>query len=159
MDIWEKIKKFIIESLKATGIYFYSKLLTSMIIAFVSFAVFQWIGIRLSGLLSAILGIANMIPVFGPWAGVFLCALISVFQQPVYALYTVLTAISLQFLDEFFMLPLIAGKKLDLKPMVIVLAVIGGSMLLGFWGVVFAVPIAAAVKIGYGIFTGKTPRQ
>jgi predicted PurR-regulated permease PerM len=159
MNTWDKIKKFLIESLKATGIYFYSKLITSIIIAVISFVVFQWIGIRFSALLSAVLGITNMIPVFGPWAGVFLCALISVFQQPVYALYAALTAISLQLVEQFFILPLIAGKKLDLKPMAIVLAVIGGSMLLGFWGVVFAVPIAAAIKIGYGIFTNKTPGQ
>lgn len=147
-----KIMRFFSESLKATGRYFYTKLLTSLIIGVFSYLIFSSLDIRLAGLLSSILGVTNLVPVFGPWVGVVLCALISVFHQPLFALYTSLTAILLQLIEQFFLLPLLAGRSLDLKPLAVTVSLILGSILLGFWGVVFAVPAAAAFKIGYRIF-------
>lgn len=152
MSTQNKIMRFISESISATGRYFYTKLLTSLIIAFSSYFIFEMLEIKLSGVLSTILGITNLIPVFGPWVGVILCAVIVVFQQPVFALYTSIIAILLQLLEQFLLMPMIAGKSLDLKPLAIILSLFLGSLLFGFWGVIFAVPVAAAVKIGYKIF-------
>ncbi len=152
MDVIDKIMRFFSESVKATSKYFYTKLLTSLIVSVFSYLIFLSLEISLPGLLSSILGVTNLVPVFGPWVGVITCALISVFHNPLSALYTTLTAILLQLIEQFFLIPLLAGKSLDLKPLIVTVSLILGSMLFGFWGVVFAVPAAAAFKIGYRIF-------
>jgi len=149
----DKINRLITESFRATGKYFYSKIITSIIIAVISYIVFRLLGVKFSAVLSVILGTTNLIPAFGPWVGITVCALISVFQEPLYALYASITALILQLLEQFLLIPVFAGKALDLKPLVIIFAVITGSVLFGFWGIIFAIPAAAALKIAYKIFS------
>jgi len=151
-ELWKKTEKFIIESGKSVGKYFIGKLITSTIIGLVAYVVFKIMGINPAWLLALIVGLTNVVPVFGPWVGLILCALIVIFINPIFALYTSLVALLLQLLEQFVLLPLIVGKAVDLKPLLIICVLIIGSMLFGFWGVVFAIPIAAVIKIGYGIF-------
>lgn len=154
-DLLEKTEKFIIESGKSIGKYFVGKLITSAIIGVLAFVVFKILGINLAWLLALILAVTNFVPVIGPWVGLVICAVIAVFFRPIFALYTSLAALLLQILEQFLLLPLIVGKAVDLAPMLIICVLIIGSLLFGFWGVVFAIPIAAVIKIGYNIFIKK----
>jgi predicted PurR-regulated permease PerM len=134
-------------------------MITSIIIGVVAYTVFYFLNINLSGLLGGIIGVSNMVPVIGPWLGLIIVSVIAVFQEPLFALYAALVALVLQLIEQFFLIPLIIGKALDLKPLMVVIAIIAGSFLLGFWGVIFAVPIAASVKIGYDIFIKKKSKE
>lgn len=150
-----KLGRFLSESTVSVGKYIVGKIITSTIIGILAYIVFKILGINLPWLLALILGITNFIPVFGGWVGMILCAVIIVFFNPLFALYTTLTALVLQLLEQFLLLPLIVGKAVDLNPLLIICVIVIGSMAFGFWGVLLAVPIAATVKIGYNIFLKK----
>lgn len=150
-----KTSIFISESSKGIGKYVLGKFITSTIIGAISFIVFKLLEVRPAVVLSIILGIANLIPLFGPWVGLLICAVIVLFIEPVHALYTTITALLLQIADEFFLLPLIVGKSVDIKPILVFLVLFAGSLLFGFWGVLFAVPAAVVIKIGYDVFIRK----
>ena len=152
---WQKTGQFLTESSISVGKYIIGKLLTSVIIGLLAFIVFKLLGINIAWLLALILGITNIVPVFGPWVGLIICAIIVVFFNPIYILYTTLTALILQILEQFILLPVIVGKVVDLKPMLIICVLILGSLIFGFWGVLLAIPIAAIVKIWYNIFIEK----
>lgn len=154
-SFFSKTGRFFVESSVSVGKYIIGKLITSTVIGFIAFIVFKLLGINLAWLLALILALTNIVPVFGPWAGLLICAVIIVFFEPVFALYTTLTALILQIMEQFILLPVIVGKAVDLKPMLIICVLILGSLFFGFWGVLFAIPIAAVVKIWYNIFIAK----
>ena len=153
--IWQKTGQFLTESTVSVGKYIIGKLITSFVIGFLAFIVFKLIGIDLPWLLALIIGLTNIVPVFGGWVGMIICALIIVFFNPIYVVYTTLTALVLQIIEQFLLLPLIVGKAVDLKPMLIVSVLIIASIAFGFWGVLLAIPIAAVIKIWYNIFISK----
>lgn len=156
---WDKLGEFITQSSKSVVKYLIGKIITSTIIGIIAFIVFKLIGINLAWLLALIIAITNIVPVFGGWVGLILCAVIVLFINPIFAIYTTLTALILQMIEQFVLLPLIVGKAVDLKPMLVICVLILGSMAFGFWGVVLAIPIAAVIKIGYNIFLNKKEQE
>jgi len=147
-----KIKTFITQSFKSTGKYFVSKTITSLIIVIISLIIYLFLDIKLLPIILALVFFTNFIPVFGPWIGTILSGVIVLFQSPLQALYVVITLLILQIIEQFLLIPLIVGKAIDVKPLFIVLVLILSSVFLGFWGVLFAVPLASIIKIGYTIF-------
>jgi len=150
-----KLGRFASESAISVSKYIMGKLITSAILGIIAFLVFKLLGINLAWLLALILGLTNIVPVFGGWVGMILCAIIAVFFSPIFIVYTTLTALLLQLLEQFVLLPLIVGKAVDLKPLLVICVLIIGSLVFGFWGVLLAIPIAAVIKIGYTIFLKK----
>jgi predicted PurR-regulated permease PerM len=52
-----------------------------------------------------------------------------------------------QLLDDYLLSPLIQGQKTDLHPATVLVSIIGGAALAGFWGLIAAVPVVSCVKI------------
>jgi predicted PurR-regulated permease PerM len=52
-----------------------------------------------------------------------------------------------QFLDDYVLTPLIAGKATNLDPVTIVVAILAGGALAGLYGMLIAIPVAACIKI------------
>lgn len=146
--------EFVRRSFSATLRYFASKLLVSLIIAAVCFAVLSLLEVRLALLWALLAGVGNIIPVCGQWIGMAACVggTWAVSGDWKTALYALLMLIVLQILDEFLLTPLLAGKATSIKPALIIIAMLVAGSFLGFWGVIFAVPIAATVKLAYEIF-------
>jgi predicted PurR-regulated permease PerM len=147
-----KLNKFFFGSVEAFGKYLAGKTVASIVVAIATFVFCYFMDIKPAWLLATISGIGNMIPILGPWVVLIICALVTVFQEPINALYIVIFCLGIQALDQFFITPLIVGKSIDLNPLIIIIVLVVGSSLLGFWGLIFAVPIAAVIKLGYTIF-------
>ena len=49
-------------------------------------------------------------------------------------------------LDDVVFQPFVLGSAVNIHPLVVVVAIIGGSLILGLWGMVFAVPTVVVVK-------------
>lgn len=54
------------------------------------------------------------------------------------------------FLEGYIVKPLVFKKSMDLNPLVTIIMVMALGELLGFWGILLALPIAAAIKITWG---------
>jgi predicted PurR-regulated permease PerM len=52
-----------------------------------------------------------------------------------------------QFLEGYVLIPLIQGKATNLDPVTILVAVLAGGTIMGFYGMILAIPIAACIKI------------
>ena len=159
MGFFEKVGAFLTQSSKSVVKYIVGKLITSAVIGLLAFIVFKLIGINLAWLLALILALTNIVPVFGGWVGLIICGIIVLFFNPIFAVYTTLTALILQMLEQFVLLPVIVGKAVDLNPLLIICVLILGSLAFGFWGVLLAIPIAAVIKIGYNIFLKKKEKK
>ena len=92
-------------------------------------------------LLSVIVGITNMIPVFGPFIGAVPGIIILLIIHPVYAVYFALFILLLQQFDGNILGPLILGDKLGLPSLWILFAVCVGGGLFGVVGMFIGVPL------------------
>jgi len=62
------------------------------------------------------------------------------------ALYVVILVVVAHVLDDFFFQPYVLGSAVNVHPLVVVIAIVGGSLLMGLWGMLFAIPTVVVVK-------------
>jgi predicted PurR-regulated permease PerM len=102
-------------------------------------------------LIGIISGFLNLIPFVGPVVGGALAALIALLNSdPWQAVWAVAIMIVVQQLDNHLITPMIQRARVNLSPLVIVLALIIGGTLAGLLGVLIAIPATAAVRIVIG---------
>jgi len=159
MEKRNKFVEFMTQSFGAVGKYILGKLVAGTIITVVAGLVLRMLGIKGAFWLGAVMGIGNLVPIFGVWVGILISTIVVLIQtipeEPLLFLAVIGIGIVLQVLDEFVITPIVVGKAIDLKPIVIIAAVYIGGMLIPFWGLIIAVPVAAIIKIAYNVFIKK----
>jgi len=107
------------------------------------------IGIPMSFLLALVGGFGNMIPYVGIGLGLIPAIILAFiqFQDFTHVLLVVLVFGIGQFLEGTVITPKIVGDKLGLHPVAIILAILICGQILGFLGLLLAVPIASVVKV------------
>ncbi|HHU82462.1 MAG TPA: AI-2E family transporter [Firmicutes bacterium] len=141
------IADYIKEAVYILQTYFTGRLKISFLLGVVCYIVLYLLEIRLKGLLSIIVAVANLLPYLGPVIGMILSALIVVFQEPILAVWVTLLNLGLQLLDSFVFSPVILGKSLGLPPLIVLAVALIGGAFFNIWGVVFAVPVAAIINL------------
>jgi predicted PurR-regulated permease PerM len=108
-------------------------------------------------LLGVVVGVANLVPMLGSWIGGIPVALVALVTKPPSYLLVVIPIIVLAHLiDGWILSPIVLRETTDLHPVVILLAVLVGAELLGFWGILAAIPVAGV--IGYALREWVVPR-
>lgn len=108
-----------------------------------------WIlGIRYYLLLGVIAGLCNLIPNIGYVLSFIPAILIGVLSpSPVVNVIKIVSVyIGEQLLENFIFGPLIIGKAAKLHPVVVMIVLIMGGAIFGFWGVVLAVPLTIFIR-------------
>jgi len=107
------------------------------------------IGIPMSFLLALVGGFGNMIPYVGIGLGLIPAIILAFiqFQDFTHILLVVMVFGIGQLLEGTVMTPKIVGDKLGLHPVAIILAILICGQILGFLGLLLAVPIASVVKV------------
>jgi len=123
------------------------KMLDSLIIGIICYIGMLIIGLSYPVLLSVIVGVTNMIPVFGPFIGAIPGALILILVEPFQALWFVLFIIVLQQFDGNYLGPRILGDSMGLPSLWIMFAIIVGGGYFGVVGMFLGVPIFAVIYI------------
>jgi len=97
-------------------------------------------------------GIGNFIPYLGTFLGIFagLGASIAVYGFDIHLLYVIIVFVIGQALEGNIITPKIVGRSVGLSPVSIILAILVFGKLLGFFGVLFAVPLASTVRVFAG---------
>jgi predicted PurR-regulated permease PerM len=62
------------------------------------------------------------------------------------ALYVVILVVIAHVLDDVVFQPLVLGSAVNVHPLVVIIAIIGGSLIMGLWGMLFAIPAVVVVK-------------
>lgn len=114
-------------------------------------------GIHLSFFIGFIGGFGNLIPYVGTGTGIVLASILALFQyQDLKHLLYVFVVFGIgQLLEGTVITPRIMGKGLGLSPVMVIISILICSQLLGFLGLLLAVPIAATVKVFVDEFISK----
>jgi putative permease len=97
-------------------------------------------------------GAASILPFIGVIIAILPALFFAWFQYQSVAI-LIKTAIAfsvIYFLEGYIVKPLVFKKSMNLNPLVTIIMVMALGELLGFWGILLALPIAAAIKITWG---------
>lgn len=105
------------------------------------------LGVKLPILIGLLSGVTNLIPYFGPFLGGIPAVVIASSESLRLAIYMTIAILVVQQLEGNIITPKIIGDKLGMHPLIIVFALLAGGKLFGIWGMLFAVPVAAVLKV------------
>ena len=127
------------------GQYLQGQILDSFFVGLISFIVFGLFGIPYYQLIAVVVGITNIIPVFGPFIGAIPSAIIILIADPSKLIIFILLVLVMQQIDGNIIVPRILGTTVGLKPVWIIVAITVMGGLFGFFGMFFGVPIFAVI--------------
>ena len=126
------------------------------IISVVSCIIYSIIGVPFALVIGLLAGFCNAIPTFGPFIGggfAFVAMLMglaagdfSLVDFLIRSAFVLVAILGIQMLDNSLISPKIMSSAVDVDPLLIMFAVIVGAAVLGFWGVLLAIPIIVVIK-------------
>ncbi len=133
---------------QALGGFFRGQLLVALIVGVLSALGFWIIGLPLWFFVGALAGFFNLIPMVGPFIGGGIGFLVGVATGGVWlGVQAALVELAVQQLDNHVISPNVIGRSVKLHPVTVMLSLLAGGTVAGFWGVFLAVPAVAAGKI------------
>ncbi len=127
------------------GGFIIGKIIDSIIIGILCFIGCWLLKMPYTLLVSVIVGVTNVIPFFGPFIGAIPCLIIVTITDPIHGLYLLLFIFGLQQLDGNVIGPKILGDSTGLSSFWVIFAIMIGSGLFGFAGMLFGVPAFAVI--------------
>ncbi len=144
VDYVAKIGKLTTEMFNA---FIVGKTVDSLIIGAICFVGMLIMGMEYALLISVIIGVTNMIPVFGPFIGAVPGFLILFIFNPTQALLFLIWILILQQFDGNILGPYILGDSVGLPSFWVMFAIIIGGGLFGIIGMFLGVPFFAVIYI------------
>ena len=130
-----------------TGGYLYSRALLAGLSAFSHWIVFQAIGIQAPVAMALWVGlISQFLPVVGTYIAGALPVLVEFVDSPPKALVILIFVILYQQVENYFLLPRITARTMDLHPAIAFGSAIAGAAVLGAVGAILAIPAAAMAQ-------------
>lgn len=127
------------------GGFIIGKIIDSAIIGVICYVGCSILHIPDAMLVAVIVGVTNIIPVFGPFIGAVPSLLLVVVQSPWHALYLLIFIIILQQVDGNIIGPKILGSSTGLSSFWVMFAILIGGGLFGFFGMLLGVPVFAMI--------------
>ncbi len=131
--------------------YITVKTVVNLIVASISFAIMQLVGIDFAGFWALLIFLFNFIPIVGAITAITLPVLLALVQPEGGGVQTALLALALLVGAEQAMSsglePRLIGKSVNLSPLVILLSLAVWGSLWGFAGMLLAVPITVTIMI------------
>jgi len=134
---------------RSIGGFIRGQIIVSIIVAILSAIVLVILDVNHPFFCAIFAGIASVIP----FVGVFLATIPPLFfayaeyQSGVLMLKVAISFALIYFLEGYVVKPLVFKESMDLNPLITIIMVMVFGELMGFWGVLLAIPITASLKI------------
>lgn len=141
----EVITRFVQIADESFGGFLRGKLLDSCIVGILVYIACLIFGIPYAILVAVIIGITDVIPVIGPFIGVIPTAIIILLTDPVKVLIFLISILVIQQIDGNIIAPKILGENTGVSSLCVLISILVMGDLLGFVGMVTAVPLFATI--------------
>lgn len=143
----EKVISFAKKIDNTMGRYIRSQIIVSFIVGVLTTIAMYILKIDFALLIGLLLAITNIIPYFGPIIGIIPAVVISILRYPEKTIWLVLSVLIINQLESSIITPQIMGENVGIHPLTVVFSLLVGGNFFGIWGLIFAVPVAALIKI------------
>jgi predicted PurR-regulated permease PerM len=105
-------------------------------------AVSLWLlGVQFALVLGLFSGLAEIVPILGPWVGGALAVAVTFLQDPGLALWVAVAMLAIQQLESNLITPLVMASVAEVHPFVTLFAIFFFGSIFGFLGVILALPL------------------
>ncbi len=125
--------------------FFTGKIIDSAIVGVLTFVCMTIFGMSYAPLISIIVGVTNIIPVFGPFIGAIPGIIILLFLEPMQALGFAIMILIIQQLDGNVIGPMILGDSVGISALWVLFSIVVCGELFGLVGMVIGVPLFATI--------------
>jgi len=131
------------------GGYIKGQIVVSLIVAILATASLFFLGVDYPTFNGIFAGFASVLPFIGVIIAVIPALFFAYikFQSGLMILKVIAAFVVIYFLEGYLIKPLVFKEAMNLNPLVTIIAVMALGELMGFWGIILAIPITAAVKI------------
>jgi predicted PurR-regulated permease PerM len=130
------------------GGFFRGQLLVALVVGIMSSLALWLIGLPYWAVVGMIAGFFNLVPMIGPFVGAVPAMLIAAaLSPPITILWVALALTGVQQIDNHFISPNVMRWAVRLHPVTIMISLIAGATLAGFFGMLLAVPVVASAKM------------
>jgi len=145
----EMALNILVEIDNSLGKYIRGILLEALCVGLLAFVGFWLIGLDYALQIAMIVGLANIMPYVGPVIGGLIGTGVAIFQWGTVGgiLQVWMICAMVRFIEDWFIQPLVLRHAVHLHPVLIIFALMSGAELFGFWGLLFAVPVACALQV------------
>lgn len=122
-----------------------ARLIDSVVLGIVCYLIMLIFNMPYRELVSVLIGVTNIIPIFGPFIGMIPSALLILMVSPIKCLIFVISIIIIMQIDSNLVFPRIAGNATGLSGFWVLCSMMVFGGLFGFWGMVVGVPTFAVI--------------
>ena len=140
---------FLIECKNIFLNYMAGRIIISVIVGLIAFAVMKIASVPYALLNAVMIGVGNMIPYFGSIAAGIIAFILVLLSNPIKCFYLLLAIIIAQNVDGYIIGPKILGKSVGISSFWIIASVIIMGNIMGTLGMFLGVPIFAIIKLIY----------
>ena len=144
----ERMRRILDSTASAVGGYVQGALAVALIAGIQSFIVMEILGVPFAAPLAVLAGLASLIPLIGATAAAIVIGLVTLFNDfPTDTIIWAVWAIVYQQIENNIIQPQVQRRTVQVQPIIVLIAVLFGSTLLGVLGAIVAIPLAASVQI------------
>ena len=135
------------EVLARIGDYLLGNVVTSLIAGVVAFVFFTIAGVPYPLPLAVFVALADLIPLVGATIGAVVSVLVAFLVSVPVGIATIVFSFVYQQFENFVLAPRVMKRTVDVTPITTIVAALIGATLLGIFGALLAVPVAASIQI------------
>ena len=131
---------------RVLGRYIRAQLMLGVVVAY-----FIFIGLLVLGMssvapvLAVFAGLTELIPTLGPWIGGATAVIVTLAIAPEKVIWVALLFLIVQLLENSLLVPRIQGGYLRIHPAILVVLLVLGAYVAGFWGILLIAPLTATI--------------
>ena len=142
-----RVEEVVSKMAQAMGGFVQGTILTAVIVGFLTYLGMVILDIDFPLVLGLLAGVLEIIPNLGPILAAIPMVFIALLDSPTKALLAVGFVIILQQLESHIIMPNIMRSRIQISPLLIILAVLAGGALGGLLGIISAIPLVAALAV------------
>jgi predicted PurR-regulated permease PerM len=133
---------------RVVGGYLRGQAITSISIAVFTFVLLRIVGVPNALAFAVLAGFADVIPLIGALIAIVPPVAAALQESSTQALVVLVCLMAYQQFEDRLLVPRVYGRTLNLPPVIVLIAVLAGAELLGITGVLLALPLTAAGRVG-----------
>jgi predicted PurR-regulated permease PerM len=144
----ERLRRILDHTASAVGGYVQGALTIALIAGVQSFIVMEILGVPFAAPLAVLAGLASLIPLVGATVAAIVIGLVTLFNDfPTDTIIWAVWAIIYQQIENNIIQPQVQRRTVQVQPIIVLIAVLFGSTLMGVVGAIVAIPLAASIQI------------
>ena len=128
---------------RVLGRYIRAQLMLGVIVGYFSFVGLWLLGAPFPLALALLAGATELIPILGPWISGIVAVIVTLAVVPDKAIWVAVLFIGIQLVENSLLVPKVQSAYLRIHPAVMIVLLVFGAYIAGFWGILLAGPLAA----------------